>query len=120
MTKEKIESLKKKLLEEKLNLEKELETVGVRNDRNPNDWDPIPENMDISEADRNEVADKIEEFRNNIAIEKDLEIRYEEVNLALKKIEENSYGICEVGGEEIEEDRLEANPAAKTCKAHMK
>lgn len=120
MTKEKKELLKNKLNEERATLEKELSTVGIRSDKNPNDWDPKPEEMDISEADRNEVADKIEEFRNNIAIEKDLEIRYEEVVSALKKIEENTYGICETCNEEIEEDRLEANPAAKTCKSHMK
>ena len=30
-----------------------------------------------------------------------------------------TYGTCEVSGEQIEEDRLEADPAARTCKAHM-
>jgi RNA polymerase-binding transcription factor DksA len=51
-----------------------------------------------------------------------LEVRYNEIKSALKKIEESApgaYGLCEVGGEQIEEDRLEANPAARTCKAHM-
>lgn len=113
------ENLKKKLEEEKKVLIEELKTVGVRSDANQNDWEPVPTKMDISEADRNEVADKIEEFGNNMAIEKDLEIRYTEIIDALKKMEEGNYGICEIGGEEIEEDRLNANPAAKTCKSHM-
>jgi RNA polymerase-binding transcription factor DksA len=34
-------------------------------------------------------------------------------------MEEGKYGICKVCGEEIEEARLEANPAAETCKAHL-
>jgi RNA polymerase-binding transcription factor DksA len=38
---------------------------------------------------------------------------------ALGKIEAGTYGVCEVSGMDIEEDRLEANPAARTCKAHM-
>ena len=41
------------------------------------------------------------------------------VDEALEKIEKGTYGICETGGEKIEEDRLEANPSARTCKAHM-
>ena len=50
---------------------------------------------------------------------KELEIRYNDIKDALDKIEKNKYGICEVSGEEIEEERLIANPAARTCKAHM-
>ncbi|MCA9353454.1 TraR/DksA C4-type zinc finger protein [Candidatus Nomurabacteria bacterium] len=38
---------------------------------------------------------------------------------ALKRIENGTYGTCSVCGEKIEEDRLGANPAADTCKAHM-
>ena len=38
---------------------------------------------------------------------------------ALEKIEKGEYGTCEVCAAEIEEDRLEANPSARTCKAHV-
>ncbi len=48
-----------------------------------------------------------------------LENRWNEVRAALKKIEAGTYGICEISGEPIEEDRLEVNPAARTCKEHM-
>jgi Tfp pilus assembly PilM family ATPase len=47
------------------------------------------------------------------------EVGLQEVMTALTKIEEGTYGTCEVSGDEIETDRLEANPAARTCKAHM-
>ena len=37
-----------------------------------------------------------------------------------KKIEDGSYGTCETGNDHpIEKERLDANPAARTCKAHM-
>ncbi len=75
--------------------------------------------MNIDSADSNEVADNIEEFEENTAVLKELEIRYNDIKDALDKIEKNKYGICEVSGEEIEEERLIANPAARTCKAHM-
>jgi RNA polymerase-binding transcription factor DksA len=48
-----------------------------------------------------------------------LDIRLEEINDALEKIEENRYGECEICSEDIEEDRLEVNPAARTCKKHL-
>ncbi|PIR40297.1 MAG: hypothetical protein COV33_00540 [Candidatus Zambryskibacteria bacterium CG10_big_fil_rev_8_21_14_0_10_34_34] len=75
--------------------------------------------MNVDSADSNEVADNIEEFESNTAVLKELEIRYNDVKDALTKIEKNEYGMCEVSGEEIEEERLIANPAARTCKAHM-
>ena len=35
------------------------------------------------------------------------------------KMEKETFGICEVCGKEIEEDRLLANPSARTCKKHL-
>jgi len=39
----------------------------------------------------------------------------EEINEALKKIEEGTYGICEMCEEEISEERLKVKPYAKYC-----
>ncbi|MBP9668768.1 MAG: TraR/DksA C4-type zinc finger protein [Candidatus Pacebacteria bacterium] len=60
----------------------------------------------------------MEELGTNSAIVEELEARYKNVLHALQKIEEGTFGMCEVGGEEIAEDRLMANPAARTCVAH--
>lgn len=38
-----------------------------------------------------------------------------EIDYALKRIEEGTYGICEIGGELIPKQRLEAIPWAKFC-----
>ena len=57
------------------------------------------------------------EERSGIGAE--LEERLLDVNRALKKIDKGAYGACEISGEQIEEDRLRANPAARTCKKHL-
>lgn len=44
----------------------------------------------------------------------------EQVNNALLRIENGTYGICAVSGEEIEPERLEAVPYATTCMKHAK
>jgi len=109
----------KKLLEdEKKKLEGELDSVGRINPSNPRDWEPTPEKMDTQYADKNEAADALEEYGERVGVETTLEARLQEVNAALERIEKRSFGICEDGGEEIEDDRLEANPAARTCKKH--
>lgn len=111
-------TFKERLEEEKKRLEGELSSIGRRNPSNPADWEAVPEDTG-QEADPNDAADHLEGYDANAAILNDLEIRYNDVLAALDKIEKGTYGICEVSGEEIEEDRLNADPAAKTCKAHL-
>jgi RNA polymerase-binding transcription factor DksA len=103
------------LLEKELDsLIEELNDVGFINPDNPADWVPKPDDLNISPPDSNELADTIEEFEENSAVLKELEIRFNEVKAALERIKEGTYGICEVSGEPIPIERLEANPAAKT------
>ena len=110
---------KEKLEEELKAITEDLEKIARINPSNHNDWEPIPANLDIQEADKNEVADRIEAFEKNTAPVKDLESRYNDINYALKKVEDDKYGMCEDTGEQIPVARLEANPAAKTCAEHL-
>jgi RNA polymerase-binding transcription factor DksA len=105
---------------EKEKLEAELGSIGQRNPNNPKDWQATPGDFGGDTADRNDVADSIEEYEEHAAILKDLEIRYNEVLSAIKRIDGGRYGICEIGGEQIDEKRLLANPAATTCTAHIR
>lgn len=111
---------KQKLQAELETVEKELKSIATQNPKNPSDWEATETKMDVMSAvaDPNEAADKQEEYVENRAIADELEIRYNEIKRALKKIEEGTYGTCEISGEPIEQERLEANPAARTCKAH--
>jgi RNA polymerase-binding transcription factor DksA len=76
--------------------------------------------MDIDTADENEVADKMGELEDNTSIMNQLDKQLNEVNAALEKIDKGTYGICEISGEPIERERLEANPSARTSLKHMK
>ena len=110
---------KKKLEAEEKLLEEELEKVGRRNPDNLSDWEATPADKDTSQADENTVADGIEDYEENTAIVNTLETRYQDLKSALDKIKQGTYGLCEVCKEEIDAERLKANPSAKTCRKHM-
>lgn len=97
-------------------LTEELRGLGIH-DPDSDDWEASP--LASIETDESLVADASEAADEQIAILAELETRYRNVVRALTKIDQGTYGICEVSGEVIEADRLEANPAARTCKAHM-
>jgi RNA polymerase-binding transcription factor DksA len=110
----------KNLLEKELkSLEKDLKTIGRVNPENPKDWEAVPEKTNPVGAEPEEIAEKMESLESDTAVLKQLEIKYNEVKEALTRIYDGTFGHCIVCDKEIEEDRLEANPAAKTCKEHM-
>jgi RNA polymerase-binding transcription factor DksA len=111
----------KSRLEKELKLvEEEIRKIGRKNPSNPNDWEPVETDMNADTADSDEIADEIESFSENTSLLSKLEPQYNDIKLALEKIKKGTYGKCEVGGEDIPEKRLEANPAAKTCIKHSK
>ncbi|MFZ2303240.1 MAG: TraR/DksA C4-type zinc finger protein [Minisyncoccia bacterium] len=113
-----INDLKVRLLEEKTRLESSLSGVGHKNPNIKGDWEPSAPNLNNERAEIGEVADSIEAFEENSAIEVELEASLLEVDASLARIEAGTYGICRICGEKIEDARLEANPAAPTCIAH--
>ena len=108
---------KQRLEDELKTVESELKTVGAQNPKNPADWEGKEVEMDVSIKD--ELPDKLEEYTTNRSITDTLEVRFNEIRGALERISAGEYGTCEVGGEPIEEDRLDADPAARTCKKHV-
>lgn len=111
---------KEKLEGELKSLEKELSSIGRINPDNKKDWEALPEKTSIEDpADQTEAAENITEFEENTAILKQLEIRFNNVKDALKRIEDGTYGICVIGGKEIEKEKLDANPSTTTCKKHV-
>ena len=96
----------------------ELADLGVHQPAD-GDWVATPEGVETSQADPNVVADRNEDWAERRATLSALEIRFNNIKRALNKIEAGTYGVCEISGEPIEADRLEANPAARTCKAHL-
>ena len=109
---------KERLEKEKALVEKELKAVGRINPDNPSDWEATPP-VERESADENTAADAVEGYEGNLAILNTLEARYKDIKSGLDKIKHGVYGTCQVCGKEIESDRLEANPSARTCKEHM-
>ena len=112
-----MEELKKQLEVEHKNLVAELETVAVQ-DTKTGDWIAKPDSL-VGEADPNMTADTTEDWNERRALVAQLETRYHHVVMALKKFADNAFGKCEICDETIEDDRLVANPAARTCKMHL-
>lgn len=114
-----LEKFKTRLEEEKGQLTTELSAIAIPNKEIAGDWEAVRGDDPSVNTSSDEVAEELEDLTERKAAEELLEKQLAKVNLALKKIEENKFGQCEVGNEPIEEDRLEANPTARTCKAHL-
>ena len=120
MNKKDAEYFKNRLEKEKALVEEEIRTVGSSDPNNPKDFSATSNDMDIDRADENELADKMEELEDNKGILDSLEKQLRDIHDALEKIGNDTYGVCEISGEPIEHERLEANPAARTSMKHMK
>ncbi len=117
MKKERVNYFKEKLLAEKALLESELQALATM-DQNGT-WSAIPNPHTDVEGDAADQADFMEDFDSKNARLSSLETRYNQVVAAIERAENGTYGRCLKSGALIEEDRLEANPAAETCKAEM-
>lgn len=97
---------------ERIDLEEQLAEHGKKVG---GDWTGTPAGFeDETDGDADDAADRMEELSINVPLVEELESRLKDVKDAIKKMEDNTYGICEKTGKEIPFDRLEANPAART------
>ena len=112
-----LEELRDALEVERNTLEEELGGHG-RVQSTTGDWQGNSSGLEGTEADPTDAADQIEELVTNVPLVEELERQHRDVVDALKKMDTDTYGICEVGKEQIPIERLEANPAARTCIAH--
>ncbi len=113
MNKELTGELKIKLEAQKKSLEEELKSFAKEDKNLKHNWDaryPNRENGNMEEE-----ADEVQEYDNLLSLEHSLELKLKDVNLALEKIKNDQYGVCENCGKEIEEERLKAAPEAKLC-----
>lgn len=115
-----IKKLREDLESEKATLTEELRGLGRLN-LETNRWEATPSVDETlnTEPDPNELADRGEDFEERSSLLAALVSRYSNIERALEKITNNTYGRCEKCEEMIEADRLEANPSARTCKRHM-
>lgn len=96
-----------------------LEELGIRDPNNPADWITVPDEPSKNATDPNDFGDRSEEWQERRGTLSALETRFNNIKRALQKIEDGTFGTCELCTEKIESDRLTANPAARTCKTHI-
>lgn len=106
------------LEEEKTRLERELQTFATENPEKSGDWRAtfptvITGDESYSRSAPDEQADLGEEYESELAQERVLELRLQEVNRALERIRAGTFGTCKTCGKPIPKDRLGANPAAE-------
>ncbi len=119
MKKENFEKFKKRLDEEEKDILAELMGIAAQDPTNKDNWVP---KIDIDEGGmtgEDEDAIQTTTYEKRIGIVAQLETRYNNIKKALQRIEDGTYGVCLISGKKIELDRLNANPAAKTCKDHI-
>lgn len=109
--------IKIKLEEEKGVLLEELNSFAKKDENGK--WIPVPGDRDSSVADENDNADRDEDYEERFSLTDTFSKRLAEVEASLSNIENDTYGVCTMCKNKIEEDRIEANPSAQTCKACM-
>lgn len=103
------------LLRQKQELETELHRI-ARFDEAAGGWVALqPEFSPDSSEDSGEMSEESETQQTNRARVTELETTQVEVDAALGKLADGTYGKCETTGEWMNEDRLIAYPAARTC-----
>jgi DnaK suppressor protein len=118
ITPAKVSYYKKRLEEERKLVENQLRSLGQK-DEVTGEWTADSGDIDQSATEPDELADRMEQQEENADEIAALQPRLQDINDALEKIETGAYGVCEVGDEPIEEERLEVNPAARTCMKHL-
>lgn len=110
--------IKDQLEKERDVLLEQLRDMGKLNSET-DEWEATPEELSSPQSDQNDMADRFEDFEARSSMIRTLEPRLNNILKALKGINRESFGKCEVCKKDIENTRLEANPAARTCKKHL-
>jgi DnaK suppressor protein len=110
-----IKELEEKLIKEKEEIEASLKSFSRPDSTLKGDFNTQFPSFGERTSEQDENADEVEEYENKLPIEYRLELRLQDINLALEKIRKNTYGICEKCGKEIDLERLKVIPEAKNC-----
>ena len=107
MTKTTLTKIQKQLLERKEQLLKDLEDIKAKGDGEVK----FPEYGDKPD----ENAQEVDDYVTNMATEEALQKILRDIENALDRIKNKTYGICRYCNEKINEKRLLARPVASAC-----
>ena len=88
------------------------ELGGIRDGLEEDQQELEDQEEDLTEHDAGDLSQSIFDREMDATVEGQIERRLRDVERALQKIEEGTYGICDDTGEEIPKGRLEAVPEA--------
>lgn len=114
----KYDNIRENLLAEKLHLEARIK----EDDHYDLNKSMSSSTGELSQYDNHpaDTATETYERGKDIALFEHINQELKDVEAALEKFKNGTYGICEVSGKEIPVERLEANPTAKTVIEHSK
>jgi len=95
-------------------LVRERETEGIGSD---SETGSISE-LASRDQHQGDIGTETFEREKDFSLLEQLEAEIGDLDAALKKIDEGTYGTCEICGREIEPGRLEAMPGTRTCFEH--
>ncbi len=104
-----IDHFRSLLIEERQRMEEELEQVRSRTTDMDNG---LPEEGESGDEDTADLASAMMDKEMDLSVEDDLEDVLMQVDRAFQKIEEGTYGICDVSSQPIPKSRLELIPFA--------
>ena len=110
--------IKEKLEEERDVLIQQMKDMGKLNGET-GEWEATPEELEFPESDENDKADRFGDFEARSSMMRTLESRLNNILKSLNGLNKESFGKCVICKKDIETARLEANPAAQTCKKHL-
>jgi DnaK suppressor protein len=105
---------RQRLDEERVRLEETKATFDDEHLRDESEDDSISELSSIDQHPA-DIGTETFEREKDISILEQVEAELADVEHALRRLEDGTYGICEACGQPIDEARLEALPAARFC-----
>lgn len=105
---------KKILRKEKETIEEQLKTFAKKDPKFKGDYDTQFPDLGVSQS-ADELAQEVSLYESSLPVEHTLELKLQDIETALKKIENGTFGICANCNEEIPLGRLETKPEAKYC-----
>jgi len=117
MNKQLLKELKEKLEKQKTSNEAELGKFAKKDKNLKGDWDTKFPKVDggIGSQALEDAADQVEEYVNLLPVEHSMELRLQDINLALENIKKGTYEKCGKCGKNIAEERLKILPEALEC-----
>ncbi len=112
MNKTFVKEMEDQLKAEKDRLESELEEISTKNPKASGDFMADFPNIGDKE---DENAEEVATYSTNLTLERTLESSLRDVDKALERIDNGTYGICKYCNKEIAEKRLRARPASSSC-----